>query len=273
MKVSRWIAGPASSENVQALAALGVTVAEGGWFGFWIEEADSRWPEIQAWRARKGWHDEPLAETKFTATELATAKWLELSSEWVSGYPQPDSDSFGYLKVTYDDSGSCARCGIGLRQVAPFRMRGEPKWGSRGLLHLNWVFDALFTTPQIWNDVFRPAGIESMVVHDSGGQPLKTVVQLVIEETVELDMTGMHPSICDSCGVAKYQPVTRGFFPPLVGEPTHSMSKLHQWFGSGGQAFQALLMSNEVSRALSDAKVKGVRRVPVPATRPVPSGA
>ena len=91
-----------------------------------------------------------------------------------------------FRQASYDLGQFCERCGVGLKQTAPFQMIGEPKWGKRGILQLNWVFDQFFATPGIWASVFDPHGVASRVVTDTKGRELKTVVQLVAREEIDI---------------------------------------------------------------------------------------
>jgi hypothetical protein len=58
-----------------------------------------------------------------------------------------------------------------------------------------------------------------------GGRELLTVVQLAVEEMVPIVPAGLPAVRCAECGRFKYLPVTRGFFPPLAGNPGASMVK------------------------------------------------
>lgn len=256
------MAGPASPQTTRELAVFGVQVASEGWFGFWFDEADPRWPALMAWRARKGWLDEPLSTAEFTKSELRAAPWLEFSTDWQWGYPQPHEDEFGYRKVTYDDSDFCSGCGVGLRQVAPFRLVGEPKWGCRSVLQLNWVFDELFVRPELWEAVFRPLGVPAREVNNAEGAALNSVVQLVVEDRVDLDMEDHASETCDACGVQKYETVSRGFYPAPLTAPTGAVCRSNQWFGTGASAFQGILASGEVYAAIEAARAKGARFLP-----------
>lgn len=127
---------------------------------FDIEEGDAIWPRVKALIDQ--WKPTDFVRTEFTQAECDTASFLwMLGSE--KGYPQPKG-GFGYLKATYDLSDYCAACGIGEKQRAPFRMKGEPKWGKKHIFQLNWVYDQYFVPPSIWEEVFRPFGIGRLPV-------------------------------------------------------------------------------------------------------------
>lgn len=263
MKIFHRIFEKATSQILETLASLGVVVVPDplNLIMFEIDESDERWPAIQQWMAAHGFTDS--IRTTFSHGEISRAKWLELDPQWHYGYPQPNEDEFGYLTATYDLNDYCDQCGIGKVQQAPFQMRGEPKWGRRGMLQLNWVFDEFFSTPDVWATVFKPFGVECRPVQNRKGQELRTVVQLVVRETVPI-MTGrLNVSRCQLCGRIKHLPVTRGFFPALRTSLASHMVKTREYFGSGASAWRATIISQEIRTALKEAGVRGMDFTPV----------
>src|SRR6516162_7985167 len=155
------------------LAGLGIEVVEGV-DAFEIGESDPRWPDVQP--LISAWKLLDIVTTRFSREELRGASYLDMGPDWHHGYPQPDG-AFGYLKETYDVAEYCSACGIGAKQSAPFRMKGEPKWGKRHILQLNWVFDEYFVQPDVWKTVFEPFGVGSCPVkHHRTSKQLTTVV-------------------------------------------------------------------------------------------------
>jgi len=237
------------------LGSFGIRVGE-GFVSFELDEDDERWAALSA--KLSPWQAVDLAYTRFTIAELRRAEWLQMLGTWHHGYPQPDEEDFGYLTVSYDSDHRCALCGIGAVQKAPFRMKGEPKWGGRRILQLNWVFD------EVYEDVFASLGVASRVVLDSTGtRELETVVQLVAAERVSAVLDGYDGQVCPACGRVKYTPITRGFFPKLQTAPTAHLARTNEYFGSGASAYNAILISQEVFRRLRARSVKGVGFVPV----------
>jgi hypothetical protein len=228
---------------------------------FETDEQDPRWPAVQRWMALREVVD--LVTTKFSDTELAEARWLELLPAWHHGYPQPHEDVFGYRQATYDLTAFCEHCGVGLRQSAPFHMRGEPRWGRKGILQLNWVFDEFFVTPPVWAAVFEPLGVPCRPVLAARGGELATVVQLVVDEVVDVFTDGLATGVCGWCKRAKILPVTRGPAPPLAGVPSTAMARTAAWFGSGGSAFRGVLVSQRVRQAMLAENVRGASMKPV----------
>jgi len=229
------------------------------WLALDIDEADPRWPAIKA--ALKE-HDfgETIHWTEFSPEEFRSAAWLAFAGDWHNGYPMPDGD-FGYLNLTYDLTEYCEKCGIGAKQKAPFRLRGEPKWGTRSVMGLNWVFDEVFVRPEVWHTVFAPFGIGCRpVLAYRKETELKTVVQLQINTVLESELAmGGHPfDICEFCQRKKYLPFTRGMFPAMTkpAEGLHAV-KSKEWFGSGAAADRAILVSQALYAQTQKHRLKG----------------
>jgi hypothetical protein len=228
---------------------------------FEIDETHPAWPDVEKWIVRR----DPLdfVMTHFSRAEVELASWLELEPDWHYGYPQPNEDSFGFLEATYDLSGYCRHCGVGLKQVAPFQMKFEPKWGRNRILQLNWVFDEYFVTPDVWRDIFEPIGVGCRSVRSPKKGELKTVVQLAVEEKISISTEGMTANTCEYCGRVKYEPVKRGPFPALRGRPTKDIVRTVEYFGSGSSANRGVLVSQRLHAALRIAKVRGASFRPV----------
>lgn len=206
---------------------------------------------------------ETHVSTWFTKQEIEAASWLELVPDWHQGYPLSDEDKLGYRATTYDLEHWCERCGAGMTQAAWFRMKGEPKWGRNAILQLNWVFDEYFVTPDAWSTVFEPAGIGCRPVLSPCGAELKTVVQLVIENSVDIATKGLASERCTWCGRVKYLSDTRRPFPVLLQEPTSPMVRTVEYFGSGSRAYNAILVSRQIAWRLAAARIHGASLRPV----------
>jgi len=234
---------------------MGLLVPPSGVVTFQVHEADPRWQQLSSWVDYSGAVD--IVTTEFSSAELAAAEWLKLVSDWHHGYPQPEEGAGGYRATTYAADGGCVTCGIGRRQVAPFQMKGEPRWGARGILQLNWVFDEFFVKPEVWSSVFQPAGIEFCRAASAKGGNLETVVQLVIDDAVNIATDSLSPQKCDECGQHKYLPQTRGYFPAIKSDPSGHAVKTIQYFGSGFSAHRGVLVSQSLRQALIRHNIKG----------------
>jgi hypothetical protein len=239
----------------QELLSLGVVVGI-GFETFLIDESSPSWEGIRYLIDK--WHCIDYVETKFTASELATVDYLQVMPAWHHGYPQPEDD---FPSPTYDLANYCQKCGIGKAQNAPFRMKREPNWGKKHILQLNWVFDEFFVLPEVWEGVFKPIGIGYLpVVQHRTGKELRTVVQLNINKMVQLDaLIEEYPSkTCEVCGHKKYLPICRGYFPPFTTDPSCQLCRTREYFGSGGSAWNATIVANQLYRVLLERKLRGV---------------
>ena len=244
------------------LARIGVEIGP-GFVTFEVDEADARWPAVNAWAAERNPVD--VVRTEWTNAEIEAADWLALRPEWHHGYPQPE-EGFGYLDLTYDRTDACDACGIGRRQKSPFRMKRTPKWGSRGILQLNWVFDEYFVRPDAWRDVFAQLGVASRPVLDVAGRELDGVVQLVVDEEAPLDIT-RPGEVCSTCGRVRYPPPNRGQLPAFAIQPRGHLTRSEQWFGSGASSWRLIVISRELAVAIRAARLKGALLAPM-ATSP-----
>src|SRR5262249_23183770 len=120
---------------------------------------------------------------------------LVMVPEWHHGYPQPEKD-FGFLHMTYDPTSLC-RLGTGAVQMAPFRIKNEPKWGRRGILQLNWIFDEYFVRPEVWHGVFQPLGVRCrpVLLHSTGNEAA-SIVQLDIDTYIDVGVEGIRFKSC-----------------------------------------------------------------------------
>ncbi len=268
MKILHRIAFIATDADRRDLARLGVKVRStglvpAGFIDFDASESEENWPLVRDWIERRGLGVHSV-RTVFSKREIDAAQWLALGSIWHHGYPQPEDD-FGYLRTTYDAASYCEECGTGAVQKAAFAMAGEPKWGTRGILQLNWVFDEFFVKPDVFDRVFAPLGIESWAVHNRRGQVLRSALQLAIVERVCFGPGLPSGSKCPACGRIKYSPAARGTLPPLRDEPSSHISRSAEWFGSGGEAHNQIIVSQALARAIVAADVKGVSFRPLAA--------
>jgi hypothetical protein len=256
-RISLW----SSPKIRRELAGMDVVIADEGLLTFEFSESHVAWPRLERWVADN--HALDIVSTRFSKSEIEDAEWLSLNASSHHGYPQPEDT---YKEATYDPSHYCMKCGTGRRQIAPYRMRGEPKFGRSGILQLNWVFDQFFVPPPLWRDVFEPHGIGCRQVLNSKGRELETVVQLDIREEVDVDTACCgNEACCPTCNRVKYLPHVRGYFPRMLSAPTGHMVKSRQEFGSGPSAHSRLLISRQLFRAMSARKLRGFEVDPVAA--------
>lgn len=262
MQIIHRVSVTSSPETRRELSRFGVVVPAKGFVTFEVDESVDHWASIREWIAEHRAVD--IVRTTFTEAEIGRAQWLELEPEWHNGYPQP-SDDFGYVEATYDSGEWCDSCGIARVQTAPFRLRKEPRWGRRGIMQLNWIFDEYFVSPAAWKNVFRPHGVRTRPVHNKAGAELETVLQLDIGECCRIDTsrTDLTELRCNDCGRAKFEPMARGPFPALLDEPAGAIVKTEEYFGSGASAHRRVLVSQALARTMLAHKLRGARLRPV----------
>jgi hypothetical protein len=224
----------------------------------------------------------------FSRTEIAEADWLVMSANGHHGFPMPDDD-FGYREATYDVSRSCARCGIGAEQNAPFRIRSEFKASRSHFMQLNWVFDEFFVRTAVAASV-EAHGISGIsfvatLLHRSN-QPSQGVVQMKIgtQLTQAFDVSELQPVTCKPqneewrpdlpewlwkqgphCGAVKFHERKRGPFrvsrTALDGAP--DVVRSCEWFGSGGSAYHLVIVSKRFRQLFTSLGWRGVSFQPI----------
>ena len=224
-----------------------------------VREGDPRWAALSSLLGSLDAVETRSA--RFSRRELDCAQLLGLSPDWHHGYPQPEAD-FGYRSATYDLSAYCLACGGGADQIAPFRMRSEPRWGRRSILQLNWIFGEYFVTPHLWERVFMPIGVNAREVLSARSlKPLATVLQLVIQATCDLATDGLAFEDCTVCRRRRYLPI-QGDYLPAVTNIDSELAKSRQSFGSGASNWKRIICNQHLRRTLLEEGVKGVSFLP-----------
>jgi len=180
---------------------------------FDIGENDKRWIDIRKFIDN---HSTDIRDfqfvTQFTKTEMDNSDFFRLSPKWHHQYPQPDD--FGYEAITYDATRICSKCGIERKQIAPFSIERNPKWGKRNIVQLYWVHDEYFVfgdLKSLLENEYDTLNFKPVIKYKSNKQ-LDDVYQLDITQAVGLNMPDVLSfKICDLCKRKKYLPHTRGF--------------------------------------------------------------
>jgi hypothetical protein len=256
-----------------------------------VTEDQPQWSEVERLLAEYDLGPHFLTNL-FTKSEMDRAEWFEMSALGHHGYPQPE-DEFGFVEATYDVSDYCEHCGIGGFQNAPFRLRTEPKASHSQFVQLNWVFDEFFVRSEARQGLsvaglkgfeFRPA-----VLHVRSRTSAE-VEQLSVINILPpaLDSTGLQTVTCREhneewestrrrfpnyrfatvnhyCGRVKYHLGHRGplRFKRSALATALDIVKSNEWFGSGGQAFRLVLVSQRFREVVIKAKWRGLAFEPV----------
>ncbi len=244
-----------------ALAALDVDVVVaplppggGAIMAFDVIEPSNEWRAVR--RSLEHVDHLDMLSTMFEPEEIEGAEWLVLHGDWHNGYPVEPKRGDWFDSV-YDTRARCPACGAGWFQLAPFRIRGEPKWGRRRMFQLNWVFDEIFVEPALWREVFEPAGLTCRPVLSARGVQLQNVVQLAVDERVDTREPSSRSETCTDCGTIKYEPVTRGMYPGIVGVPKGPIVKTRTLFGSGAEARNPIYVRKDLADELRARRIRG----------------
>lgn len=255
-----------------------------------VTEDNPVWPKVELLLAEHKMNVIDQVDNIFTGAEMNSAEWFLVSASGHHGYPQPEDDS-GYIDATYDAESCCPVCYIGKVQVAPFRLRTEPKASHSQFLQLNWVFDEFFVRATA-RDGLVSAGITGIqflapVLHKRN-TPSEQIVQMRVQTVLmdALDTTGFQPVTCKPmneewfpskwstpdkesnrpfCGRIKYHATHRGPYrfaqEAFIGAP--DLVKSSEWFGSGGIAFQQIIASQRFRQVVTKAKWRGLQFEPI----------
>ncbi|MEO1172236.1 MAG: IS3 family transposase [Myxococcota bacterium] len=201
------------------------------------------------WTVRLRGHHDVGALKRFDQEDLLAAEWLRCRIGWRHRYrPLRDNERFG---------GGCGRCHVGDEQRKPFALEGEPDWKSYGLMILNQRWDIVFAKPQVFQEIFKPLGVEGCEVVDTTGDPLNSIVQLKPQELVKLDTSGLRLEECTTCGELKFNHVEGDYLPRVVSETSSDFVATEAVFGSGGQAEHVPMISSRLYRRLLDSGLAG----------------
>ena len=224
---------------------------------FDIRESDSRWAQVaELIRA----HELPdFPATTFAVSEVLVAEWLRLMVVFERGYPQPEAT---WRKLTYE--GGCPKCGVGVRQKAPFQIKAEPKLGKKDFVGLYWTWTT-FATPRVFEAFAgeRFTGYERWpVIIRRTGEPAKSVAQLLVmgETAPGLVTEDLQTETCPSCGQVKFNAVKRGSIRYRGDALPEGIDLVlsHEWWGSGAFAYQEVFVSKRAAHLMVERGWQGV---------------
>lgn len=250
MKKKRALRDDWTEEDVQFLSQFGIK-ADIGRMTIHIDE-DERYFMIKK-RYEYRWSylsDYPYYE--YSIEEIETADYFVLKDWYGCGYPQPDRN-FKYESISFDSSKICQGCGCGRIQTNNLRVNKLSKHGFWGFSA--WLFDEIFVSKNVYNEVFAPYGIEKRDVIKAGVK-LEDVFQLIIPVIDEsIDLSNRKKEICTICGETKYtmQHFAYPFF-PLHNHPLPGIYKTKEYFGSGHEAQHVLIISKDIVNKLLKSK-------------------
>lgn len=235
-------------------------------YEFVIDEANPAWPEI---KERLG-DAHTYIRTEFTEEDIAQA-------EWAMGFATHSIGSFvpkekWWCDLYYADQ--CKNCGSGWRQIAPFRIKKEPKLGKNVFANFGSGFE-LFCAPLVVED-FRKHGMIRFetrpLILNKENRPAEGLKQLVVTEIAKpaiaedlVERERYSQTDCPVCGKTWHAHYTRGAL-PLRREGLNieaDFQLTNEWFGNGRTARREILFSQRAVALALENKWKGIEFVPV----------
>jgi len=226
---------------------------------FDLEESNPYWKEVATIVKRYGATD--TTQTFFSDAEIMAADWVRLVPNFEQGYPQPKQIWFK-SRPNYENF--CQHCGT-YRQVGSYRIRSEPQMKNNQFVSLIGTY-AVFCTHTVLDEFkshnFHDYLVWEVILH-STNLPSRDVKQIYIPKISRPGLVGDDLSFttCPSCKEKKYSPHMRGIM-SIKRDSLDSKADFcytDEWFGSGGQAYREILISNRVARLITERKWRGVQ--------------
>jgi hypothetical protein len=225
-----------------------------------IYEDSCHWEKILFYLG--GEPDVDICTTIFSKKELENAEWLSVRSKWHNGYPQPNSGTDTYDKVTYDTANYCKKCGSGLVQNNPFRISSMPNWGKRHFFMLNWVLEELFVSDAA-KSILIQSGISGIsfleVKNKSGTKNIDGVYQLMVENEIpegliDGQMSVKEIVVCDECEKKKFIASGKGIlkFKKEIFTGAGDIVRTTDRFGADNWNIPLIIISQRLYKVLVD---------------------
>lgn len=235
-------------------------------YEFIIDESDPAWPEVK----RKLGSEHTYIRTEFTPEEVAQAEWSIGSASYSIGSFVPEEK--WWCDLYYHDR--CKKCGSGWRQIAPFRIKKEPKLGKNVFADFGSAFE-LFCAPVVLEE-FRKRQVSGFrtqpLILDKEGRPAEGLAQLVVTEIAQaaiaedlVERERYSQTDCPMCGKTWHAHYTRGALPlrRTALNPKVDLQLTHEWFGNGRTARREILFSRRAVALALERKWQGIEFVPV----------
>lgn len=225
--------------------------ADAVWFE--IGENDPRW--FDAKRLAGRFRATDTVWTRFSQAERDAADFLGVIPHEQQGDPDAWCDRT-WLAKSFDFSRRCQRCGIGRKQVRPFRLRDSPRLTNQ-LMRLHWVPDEILVGHETWAGTFGRLGMRARpVVLEGSGEVIESVVQLEVSEHVGLRSSPADVTVCGLCLRPRSTLSMDGFFPrPVYTDAPVFKSK--EYFVSDAGPYNLLFISKVMYTTLKIAGVRG----------------
>ncbi|WP_191018209.1 hypothetical protein [Treponema zioleckii] len=230
---------------------------------FDIGENDCNWEQIKKIvNQSNGIIIDNQYKTIFSKKELALSKYFVMIPTWHFLYPEPQNN-FGYEQSTYNSSKKCVCCNRGLIRKDLFAIQKEPKWGSKDIGQLNWIFDEFFVTEKLKKLLSNEFDMTFSKVRlyqtndfcqNTFNLEINAIIEIENKDTLDFE-------ICPKCGNIKYHLCHNNFFPKIKMNNNH-IARTKEFFGSGNVAYNQVIIDRALYDFFIQNKIKGVEFIP-----------
>lgn len=229
-----------------------------------IDESNPAWEEI-----KKQFND-IFFWTEFSREEIKAA-------DFAIGYARHSVRSLLCADGGWDPAfiaNRCINCGSGWRQIAPFRIKKEPKLGKNVFADFGSGFE-LFCAPVVVEAFkkHRVSGFQTQpLILNKEDRPAESLVQLIVTETAGpaiaedlVEHERYSQTDCPVCGKTWHAHYTRGALPlrRAAVNAKVDLQLTHEWFGNGRTARREILFSRRVVHLALENQWRGIEFIPV----------
>jgi hypothetical protein len=229
-----------------------------------IDESNLAWEQV-----RKQFN-EIFFWTEFSCEEIKAA-------DFAIGYARHSIRSLLSAEGGWDPhfiAGRCQNCGSGWRQIAPFRIKKEPKLGKNVFADFGSAFE-VFCAPVVL-ETFRNheiSGFETRpLILNKEDRPAQSLKQLIVTEIADpaiaedlVERERYSQTDCPICGRTWHAHYTRGALPLRRAALKRGvdLQLTNEWFGNGRTARREILFSRRAVALVLENKWHGIEFVPV----------
>ena len=180
---------------------------------------------------------------EYSKEEILASEYCVIRNYHYCGYPEHLND------ITCEWQDNCTSCHYNAVQIDDYRVSKVAKhklWGF-----FAWVFEVLFASVDLYQEVFEPLGIGCRPLRTKGGKIIDGVVQLVIP-VIDEDMVFLNHNYreCPDCGKRKYVGAPINPFYPLHKHPLPHIYLSKERFGDGWFSDREIYISTELALKL-----------------------
>jgi hypothetical protein len=280
MKIKYRIVNNFNKEEQDKLERLGINVSE-GWDSFEIDEHNQNVERIKN-MLNKDWDNITQKKSYFSEKDRTLAPYLNIYSNKMLGYAKTDVeavidkyeypfDLYPYYKGIFEIIKTDKQFGI-LRgnQNGYYFLENEPNWGGNDIASANYIEDAFFVKPEVYEKIFRPLNIKSLpVINYKTQTKLENVVQIVQQGISKSHLIINKTQIKEKTyiknwNIDKYVLSDDSYYPSFDSSPGEfDFFYTHEYFGTGGLTQRNTIISKKLYSILKTNNIKGLNYYPM----------